>query len=118
MAIEKSLVERVLRQFDTVPFTVKYKDEEEFIIGEGEPKFKIAIKKLPSKSDLLKSTSLALGEAYMNGDIDLIEGDLYYALDALLSHIDKFTLDVKGLKKLLHTSTSLKHQKKEVDVDV
>ena len=114
MAIEKSLVQGFLKQFDTVPFTVKYKDEEEFIIGEGEPRFKIAIKKLHSKADLLKSTSLALGEAYMNGDIDLIEGDLYYVLDTLLSHIDKFTLDIKGLKKLLHTSTSLKHQKGEV----
>ncbi len=114
MAIEKSLIEGFLKQFDTVPFSVKYKDEGKFIIGEGEPKFKIVIRKLPNKTDLLKSTSLALGEAYMNGDIDLIEGDLYYALDTLLSNIDKFTLDIKGLKKLLHTSTSLKHQKEEV----
>jgi cyclopropane-fatty-acyl-phospholipid synthase len=114
MAIEKSLIEGFLKQFDTVPFSVKYKEEEEFVIGEGEPKFKIAIRKLPNKTDLLKSTSLALGEAYMNGDIDLIEGDLYYALDTLLSNIDKFTLDMKGLKKLLYTSTSSKHQKEEV----
>ncbi|MEG2918590.1 MAG: cyclopropane-fatty-acyl-phospholipid synthase family protein [Clostridium sp.] len=113
MAIEKSLIHKFLKPFDTVPFAVKYKDDEEFIIGEGTPEFKIIIRKLPSKAILLSSTSLALGEAYMNGDID-IEGDLYFALNILLSNIDKFTLDMKGLKKILHTSTSLKNQKEEV----
>lgn len=39
-----------------------------------------------SVSDLLNSTSIALGEAYMNGDLD-IEGNLYDALDHFLGQI-------------------------------
>lgn len=114
MAIEKKLVEEVLKKFDKIPFEVNYKDEEEYTVGEGKPQFKIYIKKLPSKKALLESTSLALGEAYMDGDIDLVEGDLYFALDSIISHINGFNLDLKGIKKLLYTSTSMKNQKKEV----
>lgn len=114
VSIEKHIVKETLEKLNTVPFTVKYKDEDEFIIGDGEPCFKVLIKKLPCKKELITSTSLALGEAYMNGDIDLVEGDLYFALNSILSNIDKFNLDIKGLKKLLYTSTTSKHQKEEV----
>lgn len=37
----------------------------------------------------MTSTSLALGEAYMDGDLE-IEGDLYYALDHFLGQMTGF----------------------------
>lgn len=114
MSIQKHIVKEFMKKFDTVPFAVDYKGEEEFVIGEGKPQFKIKINKLPDKKELLNSTSLALGEAYMRGDIDLEEGDLYYVLNILLSQIDKFSLNTRKLKDILCTSTSKNNQLKEV----
>ena len=113
MIFEKQFLKKFLEKFDKVPFSVKFKDEDEFIIGTGLPEFKVKINNTISKSDLLRSTSLALGEGYMNKDIE-IEGDLFLALDSILSKINTFSLDLHGLDKLLHTSNSQKNQKKEV----
>lgn len=112
MIFEKHFLKKFLEQFDAIPFIVKF-DEDEFVTGNGTPKFKVIINKNIPKSDILKSTSLALGEAYMNKDIE-IEGDLFFALNSILSQIDKFTIDFHGLNKLLHSSDSIKNQKKEV----
>ena len=64
-------------------------------------------------SNLLTSTSIALGEAYMNGDLE-IEGDLYNALDHFLGQMGKFSTDQNALKKLIFTSSSKKNQEREV----
>ena len=61
----------------------------------------------------MTSTSLALGEAYMDKTIE-IEGDLYEALDAILSHIEHFTTDFKALPKIFNNPTSKSKQKEEV----
>ncbi len=50
---------------------------------EGEPTFTVKFNKSIPVSELMTSTSIALGEAYMNGDLE-IEGDLYEALDHFL----------------------------------
>ena len=67
---------------------------------------------IPMK-ELVTSTSLALGEAYMNDDLE-IEGDLYEALDHFLGQMDKFSMDRKALKKLIFSSTAKKNQQREV----
>ena len=64
-------------------------------------------------ADLMKSTSLALGEAYMRGDLD-IEGNLYEALDHFLGQMGKFSTNESALKKIMFSSTSKKNQEKEV----
>lgn len=94
-------------------FTVKLQGEPPLHIGEGESKFTLVVHRPPKKADLLRSTSLALGEAYMNKDIE-VEGDLFAALNLVLSQMDKFSVDASALKKLLNSSTSMKNQKKEV----
>ncbi len=53
----------------------------------------------------MKSTSLALGEAYMRGDLD-IEGNLYEALDHFLGQMGKFSTNESALKKIMLSSTS------------
>ena len=74
---EKAMVQ-FLERFTDYPFLVKFKNSE-YHIGEGEPTFTVNFKKAIPLADLMKSTSLALGEAYMRGDLD-IEGNLYEAL--------------------------------------
>lgn len=95
-----------------VPFRVKHK-EEVIDIGNGNPEFTISIKNNIDKKALLMSTSLALGEAYMRGDIS-IDIDLYDALDILLKNIKNFKTDKSALKRLIYTSLSKKNQQKEV----
>lgn len=111
MIAENVLVE-FLKKFDEHPFLVKMKDKE-YLIGEGEPAFTVHFHKMIPVSDLMKSTSIALGEAYMDGTLE-IEGDLYNALDHFLGQMGKFQTDEKALKKLIFSSTAKKNQEKEV----
>jgi len=111
-----SLAERefvkFMDRFDDFPFTLVVCGSE-YQIGKGMPAFKVKFNKVPEVPKLLNSTSIALGEAYMNGEIE-VEGDLYPALCTFLGQMGKFSTDSKYLKKLLFTSCSKKNQKKEV----
>ena len=79
-------------------------------VGKDEPKFRVFINNNISKTELVTSTSLALGEAYMRKDID-VDKDLFEVLDSFLGQMGKFTTDKKKLKNLIFTSMTKKHQK-------
>lgn len=110
--LEENVMLQYLKKFTQYPYLVRMQ-EKEYVIGEGKPEFIVNFKRPLPLSRLAASTSLALGEAYMDGDLE-IEGDLYYALDHFLGQMGRFTTDEKLLKKLLCTCTSKKNQKKEV----
>jgi len=103
---------KFMEKFDENPFRIILEDGEH-TIGEGEPAFTVKINKVPKMTDMLTSTSITLGEAYMNGDIE-IEGDLYTALNMFLGQMGKFSTDKKKLKNIIFTSKSKANQKKEV----
>ena len=109
--IENEFV-KFMEKFDEHPFEMII-DGNKHMIGDGEPTFSIKINKVPSVVDMLTSTSITLGEAYMNGDIE-IEGDLYKALNMFLGQMSKFSTDQNKLKNLIFTSLSKKNQQKEV----
>lgn len=111
MIVEHGLIS-FLQKFDEQPFLVKMGGKE-YKIGEGEPIFTVKFNKSIPLSDLMTSTSIALGEAYMDGSLE-IEGDLYEALDHFLGQMGKFSTDQNALKKLIFTSSSKKNQEKEV----
>ena len=110
--LEENVMIQFLKKFDATPFLVRIK-EKEYKIGEGTPEFTVNFKEMIPLSELARSTSLALGEAYMNGNLE-IEGDLYYALDHFLGQMDRFSTDESALKKLMFSSVSKKNQKREV----
>lgn len=110
--VEEKAMVQFLSKFDEYPFLIKFKDND-YMVGEGTPSFTVHFKKAIPVSDLLNSTSIALGEAYMDGNLD-IDGNLYDALDHFLGQMGKFSTDKSALKKLIHTSVSKKNQKKEV----
>ena len=101
-----------LRKFNQYPFCVQI-GQKEYKIGEWESEFKVNFKKPVSMQSLMTSTSLALGEAYMNGDLE-IEGDLYHALNHFLGQMGSFSTDENALRKIIYTSMSKKNQQKEV----
>lgn len=111
MIVEQGMIS-FLKKFDEHPFLIKCGGKE-YKVGEGDPVFTIKInKEIPLKA-LMTSTSIALGEAYMDGDLE-VEGDLYHALDNFLGQMGKFSTDQKALKKLIFTPSSKKNQEKEV----
>lgn len=106
MAMDKVLVKTFTKNLSDQTFTLRFWDGEEVKVGEGESKFNLVINKFPSKKDLLADASLALGEAYMNGDID-IEGNIQEAIESMMrnknSFFNKSTL-LKIVGKLKPTS--------------
>lgn len=101
-----------LQRFDQYPFEVKLHGETH-LIGTGHPAFVVDLKEDIAGRELTTSTSLALGEAYMKGKLD-IEGDLFEALDHFLGQMEKFSTDHSKLKRLIFSSQSKKNQEKEV----
>ena len=110
---EKEFV-KFLSKFDEHPFDVKIGDEVSHI-GKGESEFTVIFHKIPSMKELLTSTSIALGEAYMDGKLE-IEGDLYHALNMFLGQMGKFSTDKKALKKLIFSSLTKKNQQKDLGI--
>ncbi len=97
-----------------IPVAFNMQSEKETkIVGSGEPQFTVILKKPIRKSELLTSTSLALGEAYMRGDLK-VDKDLYEVLNLFLGEMGKFTTNKTKLHSLLHSATSKVNQQKEV----
>ena len=112
MGLVKNEFVKFMGKFDACPFEMILSGEKH-LIGKGKPAFSVVFRKIPAIGDLMTSTSITLGEAYMNGDIE-ISGNLYDALNLFLGQISKFSTDSKKLKKLIFTSSSKRNQKKEV----
>lgn len=97
-----------------IPVSFELETAEEFqVIGTGPAQFKVKLKRELPKRELMRSTSLALGEAYMRGDIEL-DKDLYEVLDLFMGEMEKFKTNRRALHRLLHTSLGMQNQKKEV----
>lgn len=109
---ENNVIIPFLEKFNQYPFCVKINGKE-YYIGEGEPEFTVDFRRPIPLTDLMTSTSLALGEAYMDGSLE-IEGNLYHALDHFLGQMDKFSINESALKKLMFTSVAKKNQQREV----
>ena len=101
-----------LQRFDKYCFDVVLHGHT-YTIGTGEPLFRVLVHKDIPKKALLTSTSLALGEAYMRGDIE-VEGDLFVVLKCILKQIDQFSLDRSAVNSLLYPSEDKTTQREEV----
>lgn len=111
--MDKQITKKFLSSLDGISFKATLWDGEEVMVGSDPPTFITTIKKPLSKSNLLKSTTLELGESYMKEYID-IEGDLYQALNSLLSQMPKFSTKYSMLPKIFRKNYSMKHQKDDV----
>lgn len=113
MNVDKIFLKSFLHTFKDESFCVKFWDDDEVKVGENDPLFKIILKKPIPKKEILTSTTLAFGEAYMNGDLE-VEGDFLLMLNTVLKYKEKFTTDFRGLPKIFSNLTSRKKQKEEV----
>ena len=107
-----SYISQYLKELIPVAFDLETAEEFE-TIGTGPSAFKVTLKRPLSRREMLRSTSLALGEAYMRGDIEL-DRDLYEVLDLFMGQMDRFKSNHRALHSLMYTSKSRGNQKKEV----
>lgn len=105
-------IENYLEDIIPVSFAIETKEGTKKI-GQDPAAFTVILNREPEKKELLVSTSLALGEAYMRKDIEL-DRDLYEVLDMFLGQIGRFKRDSAVLRKLTHTAKTKKNQEKEV----
>lgn len=99
---------------EIVPVSFELETAEEFqTIGTGPAQFRVTIRKELPKLELMRSTSLALGEAYMRGDLE-VDRDLYEVLDLFMGQMHRFHSSPWAVYSLVHTSRSRKNQQKEV----
>ena len=113
MNVDKLFIKTFSKIFDEDSFTIKFWDGDEIKIGKDEPLFKIILNKPIPKKDLITSTTLAFGEAYMDGNLE-VEGDLLLMLNTVLKYKDKFYINFKELTNIFSNLTSAKKQKEEV----
>ena len=113
ISVDKIFIKSFLNNFEEESFSVKLWDEEEIKVGQDEPLFKVTLNKPIPKKELLSSATLAFGEAYMDGNLQ-VEGDFLTMLNTVLKYKSKFPTDFKGLPKIFSNLTSQKKQKEEV----
>ena len=108
----KNFIARYLEEITPVSFELETAEEFQ-VIGDGPVRFRVKLRREIPRRELLQSTSLALGEAYARGDLE-VEGDLYQVLDLFLGSMERFRTSRLALAGLLHTSLNEKKQKEQV----
>lgn len=112
--MEKLVLGKVFDRLALKPFAVTYWDGSTETYGEGDPRFRIIFNKPLPKKEMLDDPSLALGEAYMDGNIDY-EGDIREILDLAYRNKEVFAGKEQIINILTRLKpTSLKKQKSDV----
>lgn len=114
MDIEKIFLDKYLSNISKDAFAIKYWDSDRKIYGDGEPGFTIVLKEPIPKKKILNDPSLAFGEAYMDGIIE-VEGNLREVLEAVYRNKDSFLNKPRVLTKLSKIiPTSIEQQKEDI----
>ena len=87
--LEKTFYKSLLSHSFNIPVKVVYWDGKSAVYGDGEPEVTITFKeKLPIR-DVTKNASIALGEAYMDGKIE-IDGSIQKLITAAYEFYAEF----------------------------
>ena len=112
--LEKKFYHTMFSNSFNIPVRVDYWDHTEETYGTGEPTITIKMKKAIPVRDLLKNASLALGEAYMRGDIEVLGGTrpLQQLIAAAYANAGSFMRN-KKLMRFLPKQSHTEHKSKE-----
>jgi len=112
--LEKKFYHTMFSHSFNIPVRVDYWDHTEETYGTGEPTITIKMKKAIPVRDLLKNASLALGEAYMRGDIEVLGGTrpLQQLIAAAYANAGSFMRN-KKLMRFLPKQSHTEHKSKE-----
>ncbi|WP_054750175.1 SAM-dependent methyltransferase [Lacticaseibacillus thailandensis] len=115
--LEKKLYQTMFAHSFNIPVTVNYWDGTSETYGDGAAQATIDIKKAISLKELSKNASLALGEAYMAGDIDVTgtsERPIQQVLTAAYESAGSFMRNKKFIKFLPKQSHTKSKSKQDV----
>ena len=111
--LEKTFYKSLLSHSFNIPVKVVYWDGKSAVYGDGEPEVTITFKeKIPTR-DVTKNASIALGEAYMDGKIE-IDGSIQKLITAAYESAGSFMRNSKFRKFLPKQG----HSEKESESDV
>ncbi|WP_314737452.1 cyclopropane-fatty-acyl-phospholipid synthase family protein [Limosilactobacillus urinaemulieris] len=111
--LEKTFYKSLLSHSFNIPVKVVYWDGKSAVYGDGEPEVTITFKeKLPIR-DVTKNASIALGEAYMDGKIE-IDGSIQKLITAAYESAGSFMRNSKFRRFL----PKQEHSEKESESDV
>ncbi|GFZ27212.1 SAM-dependent methyltransferase [Lactobacillus corticis] len=111
--LEKTFYKTMLSHSFTMPVKVKYWDGKEETYGNGEPQAEIIFHKVIPIKEITNSASLALGEAYMNGDIE-INGSIQALINSAYQSATSFMRSSKFRKFIPKQSHTEKQSKEDV----
>ncbi|MDR3601682.1 MAG: cyclopropane-fatty-acyl-phospholipid synthase [Desulfosporosinus sp.] len=89
MDVDKLFFRSLFKNLFSLPCLVEFWDGEVVQYGEGDPRFHIIMRKPIPKSEIVEDPSLAFGEAYMHGHIE-IKGSVRDVMDSLFNNKDSF----------------------------
>ncbi|UDM32024.1 SAM-dependent methyltransferase [Lentilactobacillus laojiaonis] len=112
--LEKSFYRTLLKNGFNMPIKVNYWDGKSEIYGNGEPQATITFNKVIPVRDLSKNASIALGEAYMNGDIEISDASIEDVINAAYESSQSFFHN----KKYIHYLPKISHDTKESKKDI
>lgn len=111
--LEKTFYKSLLSHSFNIPVKVIYWDGKSAVYGDGEPEVTITFKeKLPIR-DVTRNASIALGEAYMDGKIE-IDGSIQKLIESAYENAGSFMRNSKFRKFLPKQG----HSEKESESDV
>ncbi|MDQ7096362.1 cyclopropane-fatty-acyl-phospholipid synthase family protein [Desulfosporosinus sp. PR] len=99
MNVDKVFYKNLFKNLFADPCLVEFWDGEVEQFGEGVAKFLIILREPIPKSEILRDSSLAFGEAYMRGRIE-IEGTIRDVVESLYNNKDSFLYQSPSYLKL------------------
>lgn len=111
--IDKIFYKKLLSKSFSIPVRVNYWDGESEVYGEGTPEVTITFKESVPVKDIMRNASIALGEAYMDGRIQ-IEGSIQKLVKAAYDSAESFFYNSKLKKFLPKQSHSQKSSKEDI----
>ncbi|WP_411679427.1 class I SAM-dependent methyltransferase [Clostridium thailandense] len=115
MDIDKVFYKTLFKNLFSDCCSVRFWDGEVENYGEGEERFEIVFNEPISKSDIIKSPSLAFGEAYMTRKMD-IEGSIQDVIESLYNNKKSFlSSGTKYLHILKKSSNNIKKIRENIE---
>ncbi|EJF01054.1 SAM-dependent methyltransferase [Liquorilactobacillus mali] len=111
--LDKIFYKKLLSHSFSIPVRVNYWDGESEVYGEGTPEVEITFKEPVPIKEIMRNASIALGEAYMDGRIQ-INGSIQKLVKAAYDSAESFFYNSKLKKFLPKQSHSEKSSKYDV----
>jgi len=112
MSVDKIFYKNLFKNLFSDPCLVEYWDEDVDKFGEGDTKFRLILREPIPKLEIIGDTSLAFGEAYMHGKIE-IEGSIRDVIDSLYNNKNGFMNQSPTYQKMAKFISNSRKKNKE-----